>query len=341
MSTFATLPPDERSLFFRQYQQTRGIDPVIVEKDFWVCWLLGRIFSTSELGDTCVFKGGTSLSKVFHAIERFSEDIDVGVSPTSLGMSEADLDEAPSNTLRHKRMKKIEAACGQTVSQRWQPRLEQLAREILGAKPEGGDWLSYRFDEASHSPILLFHYPGALPRGVTYIAREVRIEFGSLTDQRPTGRHRIEPMVAALVPEAFTDFAVDVVALEVERTFWEKATILHAEFHRPAENAIRDRLARHYADFAALWQHESARQARTRFDLLERVRVHKSKFFSSAWANYDAAIPGTLRLVPPPHRIAELRADYDAMRQMFLDDPLDFDELIAILHAAEKTINAS
>ena len=80
MSTFATLPPDERSLFFRQYQQTRGIDPVIVEKDFWVCWLLGRIFSTSELGDTCVFKGGTSLSKVFHAIERFSEDSETGGS---------------------------------------------------------------------------------------------------------------------------------------------------------------------------------------------------------------------------------------------------------------------
>ena len=74
MITFANLPAKERELFFRQYQQLRGIDPVIVEKDFWVCWLLGRIFAEPKLADACVFKGGTSLSKVFNAIARFSED---------------------------------------------------------------------------------------------------------------------------------------------------------------------------------------------------------------------------------------------------------------------------
>lgn len=341
MSTFATLPPQERSLFFRQYQQRRGIDPVIVEKDFWVCWLLGRIFDTVELGDTCLFKGGTSLSKVFKAIERFSEDIDLGISPASLGTREIDLDEAPSNTLRQKRMREIEAACAEVVRDRWQPRLEQTARALLGTKPEGGDWLTCQFDEAIRSPVLLFSYPDALPRGVAYIARTVKIEFGALTDQRPTGKHRIESMVAELAPKAFSDFGTELVALEVERTFWEKATILHAEFHRPADKRIRDRLARHYADFAALWRHESAKHARQRLDLLERVRVHKSRFFSSAWANYDTAVPGTLRLVPSSHRLNELRADYDAMRQMFLDEPLTFDEVVAILREAEDVLNSS
>ena len=74
MSTFATLPPKERELFFRQYQEKRGVDPVIAEKDFRVCWLLGRIFEQPHLADACVFKGGNSLSKVFGAIERFSRN---------------------------------------------------------------------------------------------------------------------------------------------------------------------------------------------------------------------------------------------------------------------------
>ena len=85
MSPFATLPAKERELFFRQDQQQRGIDPVIVEKDFWVCWLLGRIFEQPKLAKACVFKGGTSLSKVFNAIARFSEDIDLAIIPASLG----------------------------------------------------------------------------------------------------------------------------------------------------------------------------------------------------------------------------------------------------------------
>ena len=100
MSLFATLSAKECELYFRQSLQVSGIDPVIVEKDFWVCWLLGQIFEMPELADTCFFKGGTSLSKVFHAIERFSEDIDLGITPVSLGWRESDLDEAPSRSKR-------------------------------------------------------------------------------------------------------------------------------------------------------------------------------------------------------------------------------------------------
>ena len=341
MSTFATLPAKERELFFRQYQQQRGIDPVIVEKDFWVCWLLGRIFEQPKLAEACVFKGGTSLSKVFNAIARFSEDIDLAIIPVSLGWSEADLDEAPSRTKREERMAQLEAACAEAVQNIWKPLLEEAVRAVLGRPADQADWLTYLFDEAVRSPALIFTYPGALPRGVAYIAREVKIEFGSLTDQRPKGRHPIQAFVGELAPAAFTDFKTEVVALELERTFWEKATILHAEFHRPADKRMRDRHARHYADFAALWKHDLAGAARERLDLLERVRVHKSRFFSSSWASYATAVPGTLRLVPPSNRIEALRADYDAMRQMFLNQPSSFDEVLTILREAETELNRS
>ena len=128
-------------------------------------------------------------------------------------------------------------------------------------------------------------------------------------------------------------------ALEVERTFWEKATILHAEHHRPAEQPIRERFARHYADVAALWQHPASAAALARFDLLKRVVKHKSRFFASSWANYETAKPGSLKLLPPSYREAELARDYNQMQTMFLANPPSFSAVLRVLGEAERKIN--
>ncbi len=340
MKLFSALSGTARRDAILEASSELGLPPVIVEKDFWVCWLLGRIFATPAVGGDCVFKGGTSLSKVFHAIDRFSEDIDLGLSPTSLGWTERDLDEAPSRAARQKRMDKIAADCAQAVRDRFRPTLEDAVQAVLGPHPDSGGWLVYTDDTASHSPVLRFRYPDMAPAGTGYIERAVKIEFGSLTDQRPMGTHPIAPLIADLAPGAFDDFRADVVALELERTFWEKATILHAEYHRPAEQPFRDRFARHYADFAALWHHPGGRAAAGRLDMLERVRVHKSRFFGSSWANYATAVPGTLRIVPPDARLPELRRDYAAMQPMFLSPPPKFDEILATLREAEDVLNA-
>src|SRR2546429_3190796 len=119
MKSLAMLPAGERALYWRTYSERKGVPSFIVEKDFWVCWLLGRIFATPGLGADCVFKGGTSLSKVFGAIDRFSEDIDLGLSPASLGWKESDLDDAPSAAQRQKRARKLEADCANAVSTRF------------------------------------------------------------------------------------------------------------------------------------------------------------------------------------------------------------------------------
>jgi hypothetical protein len=338
MNSFAQLPAEQRALFFRELVMRRGVSPVIAEKDFWVCWTLGRLFASTDLAPALVFKGGTSLSKVFGAIERFSEDIDLSISPALLGWDESDLDEAPSSSQRGKRMKKLEGACIRAVEERFQPLLEAAVREILGAAP-AGRWLRFQIDPISNSPVLLFAYPSSADGTSDYVEPAVKIEFGSLTDQRPRGRHRVSPMVAEIAPGEFDDFTAEVVALELESSFWEKATILHAEYYRPQGQRIRDRFARHYADFAALWRHPGAQTARQRLDLLERVVIHKSRFFGSSWANYDTARPGTLRLAPPAAREPELRADLQKMRAMFLTEPPDFAELLATLREAEETLN--
>src|SRR5258707_14121521 len=320
MKSLAMLPVEERALYWRSYSERKGVPNFIVEKDFWVCWLLGLIFATPRLGAKCVFKVGTSLSKVFGAIDRLSEDIDLGLSPASLGWKESDLDDAPSTAQRQKRAKKLEADCANAVSAVFLPELERVVSSLLGPCTGVGHWLDFEFDAVSHSPVILFPSPQAVPAG-SYIAPIVKIEFGSLTDQRPTGTHWITPLIAEVGPETFADFRAEVIALEIERTFWEKATILHVEYHRPIAQPIRDRFARHYSDFAALWHHPGGQAMATRLDLLERVRTHKSKFFGSSWAHYETAVPGALRLTVPNARLAELRRDYAAMAPMFLSPP--------------------
>jgi hypothetical protein len=203
-----------------------------------------------------------------------------------------------------------------------------------------GAWFEFVTDEVTNSPVLLFHYPSAQSRGFEYLKRSVKLEFGSLTDQQPTGRHAIRPLMAESLPtEAFSDWHCEVVALEVERSFWEKATILHAEYHRPAERPTPDRFSRHYADTAALARHASAIGAIGKHELRERVVAWKRQFFGSAWANYDSAKPGTFRLIPPGERLSALRRDYDAMRDMYLFEPLAFDEVLTTLAKLEQRIN--
>jgi len=165
------------------------------------------------------------------------------------------------------------------------------------------------------------------------------LEFGSLTEQQPTGRHPIRPWLADELSTAFQDWNCEVVALEIERSFWEKATILHAEHHRPTEKATPDRFSRHYADTAALASHASASKALDQSELRERVTAWKSQFFGSGWARYDLAKPGTFRLAPPPTRVAALERDYRAMRDMYLSEPATFEHILATLTGLEKRIN--
>ncbi len=329
---FLGLAPDERRLYIEQAALRRNVSPVILEKDFWVCWLLGILFE-SEFANSLVFKGGTSLSKVFGVIERFSEDIDLSLSPAFLKLPEV----GTSRNQANKWMTRAEAACRAAVQSQIRPAMESAVAAVLGESEQ--DWFEFLTDPHTNSPVLLFHYPSLQPAGFDYLKRSVKLEFGSLTDQQPVGRHPIRPWVAEVLPDAFPDWRCEVVALEVERSFWEKATILHAEYHRPAERPTPDRFSRHYADTAALAKHPIASKAIDQHDLRKRVVEWKSQFFGSSWANYDQAKPGTFRIVPPTARLPGLRRDYQAMRDMYLTEPAGFDEILATLTDLENRIN--
>lgn len=147
-------------------------------------------------------------------------------------------------------MQRAETACAHAIGSQVFPLLEQILVDALG--PREGTWLEYQTDTATNSPLLLFHYSTTQAPGFEYLRRSVKLEFGSLTDQRPVGRHPVRPWLSDAFPEALADWQCEVVALELERSFWEKATILHAEYHRPAAKPMPDRFSRHYADTAGV-----------------------------------------------------------------------------------------
>lgn len=331
---YLELSADEQRLYIEQAAAQHSVSAVILEKDFWVCWLLGVLFG-SEFANSLVFKGGTSLSKVFGVIDRFSEDIDLSLAPEFLGLPAA----GTSRNQANKWMRNAEAASGVAVEKQISPVLEKTVTAVLGTRD--GRWFEFVTDPITNSPVLLFHYPSMQAPGFEYLRRSVKLEFGSLTDQQPVGRHSIQPLVADALPAAFPDWHCEVVVLEVERSFWEKATILHTEYHRPAERPTPDRFSRHYADTAALARHPTASTAIDDHALRERVVAWKGQFFGSGWAKYELAKPGTFRLVPPAERVAPLRRDYDAMREMYLSEPPGFDDVLAALAALEQRINTN
>ncbi len=342
MIDFALLPLEERVTYFEEVANRRGVSRLIVEKDFWVCFLLRMIFSLPELADKFVFKGGTSLSKVFGIIKRFSEDVDLSLCPEWLGFGgEESPDRASSRSQLVKRCKRLEQACISAVEDLVRPALERAIIRAIGKEPSHTDYLVFQVDSHTNSPELVFHYPTEEPDSQGYIRPQVKLELGALTDQCPTGIHKVTPWIAEEFPEAFQDPYCEVVALAAERSFWEKATILHAEYYRPTDSPMRTRLSRDCYDVVLMAAHSSGQRALADLSLLDRVAKHKRTYFRSSWASYETAKPGTLRLVPPESKIGELKRDYQAMEPMFLEIPPSFEELLKDLARLENRINQS
>lgn len=337
---FLAFEPARRALAFEQAATQRAVSAAVIEKDFWVCWLLSMLFSQPKLAPHLVFKGGTSLSKVFGVIDRFSEDIDLSVSPEFVGADAQAFDALTSRSQRDAAMKEMQCLCAEKTQNTIATLLEAVIQQALGPAPDTDTWLRYELDAQAQSPILRFHYPVTQAADFAYIPRNVKLELGSLTDQQPTGKHNVQPWVAEAFPAVFTDWRCEVTALGLARTFWEKATILHAEYYRPAERPMPDRYARHYADLARLLRHPMAAEFLADKVLCARVVAWKSRVFASGWARYDLAKHGSFRLVPPAYRLAALEADYAVMHPMFLHEPEPFAEVIQTLTAAEQKINS-
>lgn len=328
----ATEPEGSRRDAFVIAAERRGLLPLVIEKDFWVCWTLGQLFALPDFGEHLLFKGGTSLSKVYGVIQRFSEDIDLSLSRASLG-GLADPELAASNTQRKLRTEALVAAFQETVTDRLLPALRAGIAEQLGQ----GVWTLAQ--DGADPGTIHFAYPRAVEGELAYVRPEVRIELGGRNDDWPAEDRTVTAYVAEELPQV-SPGRVSVRALAARRTFWEKATLLHAEYHRPPDKAPGERLSRHYSDLAQMAGTDVEAQALADLPLLARVRAHKAAFYTAPWASYGTALPGTLRLVPRPDRLAGLRSDYQGMGPMFFGPALAFDAMMERIATLEERINA-
>jgi hypothetical protein len=153
------------------------------------------------------------------------------------------------------------------------------------------------------------------------------------------GIYKIISWVAEEFPDIFTVPKFEVVCLDAKRTFWEKATILHAEHHREKTKPMRTNFSRDLYDLCCMAENKYGQKALGDFDLLETVVEHKKLYFYSAWAQYERAVPESLCLVPPDHRLSELESDYTKMQEMFFEEPPTFNELILKIKGIENHIN--
>lgn len=338
MDTVLQLTSKQRVELFESAALKTGMDAVILEKDFWVCWTLKELFRLPTIGEHLIFKGGTSLSKVFKIIERFSEDIDVSIDRNFLGFGGPNEPEAgASNKEKQRRVEALKAACQKKIAGELLPALEAAIKSKVRRDDK---WSLRSDDEDPDKQTLLFDYPTSFaPDATGYIRRAVKIEMGARADHWPCEIKTVTPYVAEQFPQGFKEASCAVKVLAADRTFWEKATILHAEFHRPVDKPMPERFSRHYGDFYELIHKGVSKSANAKLELLARVAEHKNLFFKSSWAKYGEATKGTLRIAPPEQRLKALRDDYAKMQQMFFGEQPEFDKIIALLKKWESDFN--
>lgn len=336
MQQFLTLSENDRRLTFEQTAIQLGIVTTSVEKDFWVCWTLQTLFAMPGLAPHLTFKGGTSLSKAWGLIDRFSEDIDLTIDRAMLGFGENDSpDQAASNKQLHKRLKQLKAACSAYVAESMLPELSQTIGATLADQP----WKLILDENDPDWQTLLFYYPTLFAVLVGRYAQPViKLEMGARSDPWPRAERSIQPFVAEQFPQLFQTPACVVQALLPERTFWEKAMLLHEETFRPPEKPRKARMARHYYDLYQMIQQGIAARAVANIDLFQQVAAHREVFFAQSWVDYATLQPGALKLLPT--NVAEWRQDYIAMqREMFRTPPPDFEEIMAVVEGFEREIN--
>lgn len=316
-------------------------NPIVIEKDFWVCWALERLFS-SDFSPHVIFKGGTSLSKCYNMIERFSEDIDLTLSKEYIGITSAnDPAMVEGRNQRDKRSKQLTQLYEDKIYNVIHPVLIEEFKKHLSPYFSETDWQLGPEKDDQGNLYLKFNYPNTLQKVTEdYIQSAVKLEFGARGDISPSEQKIITPYVKEIIPAiSTTEMKCSIPTLIAKRTFWEKVTLLHAEHYRDVNKPVKPRMFRHYYDIVMLDQHDITTDATQDTGLLVDVVKNKSTYFPDKKAKYEEAKIGTLRLYPNEASIERLRLDYKSMTIMFFGDPPNFDEILQKVKVIEGKIN--
>ncbi len=318
MLKLARLSDEDRAAVFTSTALKMSLSEAIVEKDFWVCWMLEILFHHTDYKKKFAFKGGTSLSKCYGIINRFSEDIDLILDWRVLGYDLKEPWEYRSNSAGVKFNTEINKKTGEFIKNTFMPHLTSIIDE------QNITEYSLYIDEVDEQT-LRFVYPQLF--GDKALVQEIILEIGALAAWTPISDKSITPFVAEQFPEVFEILETVIKTVEAKRTFWEKATILHCEAFRTNSN-VPARYSRHYYDLYLLYNSSIKEEAFADLELLKKVAAFKNKFYRSNRARYDLATKDELQLFPSDENLKILKNDYLSMQSMIFGDKIEFDEIL-------------
>lgn len=320
MIKWLDIPDKTKRNAYNQIAEQIGMTAFAVEKDWWVSRTLEIIFQM-PIGKHLVFKGGTSLSKAWKLINRFSEDIDLAI--------DKEFFEGYNGNISKSKITKLRKEAGTYTTGTF---FEELKKAFETA---GFTNLEYNVIEAKDSDqdprIIEIYYPNVINKFTDYILPRVQIEVSCRSLREPNSIQKL----GALLDEFYFDkeFAqplFNVPTVNVERTFLEKLFLLHEEFHRPAEKMRVDRLSRHLYDIYKLTQAGVAKNAINDKELYETIVAHRHKFSRVGDVDYNNHNPKVLDPIPPEAVIAAWEIDYAKMKQdmIYGQDKPSFENLI-------------
>ncbi|WP_298137033.1 nucleotidyl transferase AbiEii/AbiGii toxin family protein [Flavobacterium sp.] len=332
MNEWLKLSEKRRLEILNQVNSQTGLPTDAIEKDWWVTITLKAIFS-SKFAQHLVFKGGTSLSKAYNLIERFSEDIDLSIDRTMLGFE---------GELSKTQIKKLRKASGNFIVGEFK---EELISELekLGVNKENYNLIfDDEIDDTSDPHRIELEYNSIVEPG-EYIPQRVIIELGARALLEPNEQKEIQSIIGQIYPEqAFTIQPFEVIVVVPTKTFLEKIMLLHEEFLKPTESIRHYRMSRHLYDIEKLMDHDYGKEAIKNKELFETLVQHRSKYTPIRGISYELHTPQTINFIPPAEVTELWKKDYQAMQEfMIYGETLEFENLILRMYELKEKIKKS
>ena len=332
MSKWIDFSHDERKAMIQGVVEARQIDEAAAEKDWWVTAVLYALFHTS-VSEYLLFKGGTSLSKGWDIINRFSEDIDLALSRDYfLNVKQLSCANCTSNTQIHNLREKGQDFLFGEFKDELSAKLAEMGLEVTVLTDND---IAHENDEPKKVPhdkdpsVLYVQYPSLYDSQAAYAIPTVKVEISVLSMSEPYEMRRI----SSLIEQTFKDEDVDsdlvqtIRTVSPARTFLEKAFLLCEEFQKGQPRTHR--MTRHFYDLEKLMQTPYAEIALNDLELYHEIVEHRRKFYHVGYVDYDKELPANIQIVPSDELMSAYEADYNEMKESFIyGQPLAFGELM-------------
>lgn len=335
MNSFIQLSSDERNLYCRQAAERMEIPlpAAVIEKDFWVCWTLNLLNEIPELKGNITFKGGTSLSKAWGLIERFSEDIDISINRKVFGQEPPHgAENATSNTQRKTRLEELEDKNATFIKEVLLPILhEKIAGHLNPAD------FTLRLIEKGNEVNIEFEYPGTLKNELGGLLPVVLIELVPRADEIPNEERKITPIIYEVFEDLLGEGSFNISTLTPERTFLEKLLFIHETLE--GFNKGSERKSRHYYDLLKLYKAGVFERIKNNRELLQMVVEHRQTFFRYNTLDYTGILSNGVRVLPKKESWTDWRGDYTRTAVMIYNNIPSFEELMSFAEQLENEFN--